>query len=149
MPRLLLQDGSRKKTLDPILTLRVSQDHQRGATTEEGAVSASSAITSLCFLNSQSADPIQEQHESSDDSDSDDDEDLNFRCRELVANEKQSDQDVTAPAREIAASMSLIGRLLGTCHLNGNTFLWDLGQRKSIRPLMTTNQGTGTFATSR
>lgn len=143
---LQTQDTRLKKTLDPILTLQVSQDDE--TTTSSEAVemgSRASAVTSLCFFNSTNSpqDVISGSVATDEDTDSDSDgDDLELQCGRLLRSEKRSDADVTAKAREVSACLSLNGRLLGTCHANGGSFLWDLSQRKMLQNI-TVNRGPG------
>lgn len=142
----------KKKTLDPILTLQVPQEDEttepssEESTTEEsspGRMSLSATVTSLCFFNSKSPRQLT-SNTSSESSDSSDDEDFQLQCAQLLKYEKSCDTDVTAKAREVSASLSLLetGRWLGTCHANGDNYLWDLGQRRILQEI-TVNRGPG------
>jgi len=164
--------SNQKKTLDPILALNVnvsSRDGNKSAPPscpeEEDSSSLPppaiswSTITSLCFLptaqkttttiaelvshaRAQNLDDDCDLERVENDEDEDEESDLRFRCHQLVRNEKTNDADPTAHAREVAASLSLKGYILGTCHADGENYLWDLGQRKIIGQIAT-NRGPG------
>lgn len=133
-------NDNQKKTVDPILTLQISQDELIDTPTESAAVSSRSieAVTSLCFVNSPKL------TFASDGGNSDSDDDVpTFECGNLLKSEKKCDSDATATARSVAATLGLAGRLLGTCQYNGDSFVWDLGQRKILQRIMTRHRGPG------
>ena len=161
--------SNHKKTLDPILALNVNVSSRDGeerappsCPEEEDSSSlppaiSRSTITSLCFLptaqkttttiaeqvsHARAQDLDDDSDLETDDEDEDEESDLQFRCHQLVRNEKTNDADPTARAREVAASLSLKGHILGTCHADGENYLWDLGQRKIIGQIAT-NRGPG------
>jgi WD40 repeat protein len=127
-----------KKTLDPILTLQVSLDDEAAAPSRDSMAPSISPVTSLCFLRTNH--DVTTTHD--DDSESDF-EDLELQCETLVRNEKYHDTDATSSAREAAARLSLAGRLVGTCQPNGNSLIWDLGQRKILQRVASRDRGPG------
>jgi WD40 repeat protein len=141
-------DKRPSRTLDPILTLQVAKD-QTGASVLGGGGSLAS-VSSLCFLSARN-DTAPSTVTASRDDNSDDDstcssdedsEELQLRCRRLVQNERSHDQDITARAREAAASVSLSGYRLISCHTNGDSYVWDLSRRKIVQEF-TQNRGPG------
>jgi WD40 repeat protein len=143
-------DKRPSRTLDPILTLQVAKDQTGPSALGDGGSLAS--VSSLCFLsarNGTSLAPsavVRDDDDSDDDSDSssddEDSEELQLRCRRLVQNERSHDQDITARAREAAASVSLSGYRLISCHTNGDSYVWDLARRKIVQEF-TPNRGPG------
>lgn len=115
----------RRPTLDPVATLQVPLD---AATKDKDERGSRLSVSSICFLPKNDLNSI-EASESDDDSSSD--EEVSFRCRDFVRNEKRHDGDI-AGARNAAASLYLSGTRLVSCHTNGDTFLWDLGQRRIV-----------------
>lgn len=107
-----------------------------------GRRSSSATVTSLCFFHSSSP-RHSTMNTSSDSSDGSDEEEFQLQCAQLLHDEKSSDIDVTAKARKMSASLSLLtGRWMGTCHANGENYLWDLGQRRILHDI-TVNRGPG------
>jgi WD40 repeat protein len=146
------EDGSKRpsRTLDPILTLQVAKDQTGPSALGDGGSLAS--VSSLCFLSARNGTASAPSAAANDDDNSDDDstsssddedsEELQFRCRSLVQNERSHDQDITARAREAAASVSLSGYRLISCHTNGDSYIWDLARRKIVQEF-TPNRGPG------
>jgi WD40 repeat protein len=151
-------DKRPSRTLDPILTLQVAKDQTGPSALGDGGSLAS--VSSLCFLSARNGTALapsaavvavaaarDDDDDNSDDdssSSSDDEysEELQFRCRRLVQNERSHDQDITARAREAAASVSLSGYKLISCHTNGDSYVWDLARRKIVQEF-TPNRGPG------
>ena len=119
-------DSRLRPTLDPIIKLQVPLE--TASRSQEEASGSRLSVSSVCFLSSTgicSSDSLSE-------SDSSDDEAVSFRCRDLVKEEKRRDDDITADARQSAASLSLSGMRLASCHSNGDTFVWDLRRRRIV-----------------
>ena len=104
-----------RRTLDPILSLRVSGEQK-------------SVISSLCFLATAP--------------DSDDDDFPPLRCQTLVSGERRHDQDLTSSSRQSYDALNLQSRRLVSCHANGDVLLWNLASRKPERAF-TPNRGPG------
>jgi WD40 repeat protein len=147
------EDDTRpSRTLDPILTLQVAKDQTGPSVLGDGGSLAS--VSSLCFLSARNGtasvpapsaaarDDDNSDDDSTSSSDDEDSEELQFRCRSLVQNERSHDQDITARAREAAASVSLSGYRLISCHTNGDSYIWDLARRKIVQEF-TPNRGPG------
>ena len=112
-----------RPTLDPVVTLQVPID--LSVPSKEKTPGSRFSVSSVCFL------PLSDSaHDSQ--TDSSDDEEMSFRCRDLVKQEKRHDRDTTAGARDAATSLSLSGTKLVSCHLNGDSFVWDLGRRRIV-----------------
>jgi WD40 repeat protein len=147
-------DKRPSRTLDPILTLQVAKDQTGPSALGDGGSLAS--VSSLCFLSTRNGtalapapsaaaaanDDDNSFGDSSSISDNEESEELQFRCRSLVQNERSHDQDITARAREAAASVSLSGYRLMSCHTNGDSYVWDLARRKIVQEF-TPNRGPG------
>jgi WD40 repeat protein len=153
---MMQEDDNRRpsRTLDPILTLQVAKDQTGPSVLGDGGSLAS--VSSLCFLSARSGnapapsaaaaanddDADNSDNDSTSSSDDEDSEELQLRCRSLVQNERSHDQDITARAREAAASVSLSGYRLISCHTNGDSYIWDLPRRKIVQEF-TPNRGPG------
>jgi WD40 repeat protein len=143
-------DKRPSRTLDPILTLQVAKDQTGPSALGDSGSLAS--VSSLCFLSARNGtarassaaarDVDDSDDESNSSSEDDDSEELQLRCRSLVQNERSHDQDITARAREAAASVSLSGYRLISCHTNGDSYVWDLARRKIVQEF-TPNRGPG------
>lgn len=127
-----------RPTLEPVLTLQVPLDAARKSTDKKGS---RLSVSSTCFLpnNSQNSMGACDL----DDCSSDEEEAVSFRCRYLVSKEKRHDGDITAGARNAAASLNLSGTRLVSCHTNGDAFIWDLGQRRIVREFADERRGQG------
>jgi WD40 repeat protein len=139
--------SSPSRTLDPVLALQVDKD-QAGLSVLGGGGSLAS-VSSLCFVDSPNhaaTPPLRTNDDSSDDDgesiDNDSTDTPEFRCRGLVQGERCHDQDATARAREAAASVSLAGYKLLSCHTNGDSYIWDLSQRRIVEDFAP-NRGPG------
>lgn len=134
------------RSLDPILNLQVTKNQAGPSVLGEGA--SLTSVSSLCFVathkhtTAPSTLDIDADGENDSSDDSDDDDELQFQCKSLVQSERRHDGDVTARAREAAASMSLAGYNLISCHINGDSCIWDLNQRRTVQEF-TPNRGPG------
>lgn len=133
--------------LDPILTLQVGS---RGdGPLALGSGSNLGSISSLCFVSSTNGVKDDNEHEDSESSDSGGDDDmlLPLRTRMLVQHDEartsRGTQNATSSATgEKAASMTLAGRYLANCQINGDCSLWDLGRRARVQAFAQ-NRGPG------
>lgn len=140
------EPSTKHPTLDPILTLHVPANLLSPAMTgdmKRNAQGNRSLVSSVCFLPTGSNTQGLQGDEGSEDSSSDDDEKVSFRCRELLRHEKQRDGDTTASARAKAASLSLAGARLASCHASGEAFVWDLGRQRIVTDFYSHRQGPG------
>ena len=127
--------------LDPILTLQFGGESS--LLSALGTPRSDASVTSVCFVGSSEQEVSQELSNQDSSDDSSDDEPLQLRSQQLVRQEARGVlPDATALARAAAASMSLSGRFLASCQTNGDSFLWDLGQRIRIHPFAP-NRGPG------
>jgi hypothetical protein len=119
---LALKDdnASTRREIDPIATIQVAGT---SPSLVYSNVSLVAKISSVCFLplTSHSIDSRE-----SGDSDSSDDDEWVLRCNALHANH-------SVPG--LPANMSLQGRLLVSCSVEGDTPMWDLGLLRRIRTL--------------
>lgn len=115
-------------TLDPLIKLQVPLETASLHSGDQASGSRQS-VSSVCFLPSNVSCSCQDSLR---ESDSSDDEAVSFRCRDLMKEEKRRDDDVTADARQSAASLTLSGMRLVSCHSNGDAFVWDLGRRRIV-----------------
>lgn len=146
-----------RRTLDPVVVLQTPFPDE-GKPSELGSGASRSNISSVCFLSrctSYSATDSEQDEgtgnrdggdsggsNNDSDSSSEDGDELEFRCRNLVQGEKQNDDDVTAQARATALALSLRKLLIGSCHANGDAYLWDLNERRILQPF-SINRGPG------
>lgn len=135
---------NQRPTLDPIVTLQVPLGSSKGAGSNDNTTGNRFSVSSVCFLpGGISSDNHDSQSDDSDDSISSSDEEPTFRCRDLVQQETRHEGDITADARSTAASLSLSGTRLVSCHSNGDAFVWDLGRRRIVSNLLRDNRGQG------
>ena len=146
------------RTLDPIVTLQIGKESQAPRELGSNREGSLSSVTSVCFLTATNQENVnvlpgkqEELSRRASDSDSsttsntkgDDDLIPAFRTRSLTRGEKNSDDDITAAARESAAALLLTGRLLATCHANGDAFIWDLSQQSNVHQWVPSNHRRG------
>lgn len=122
---MLTLDNAPRPTLDPVATLQVPL----GSANDKDEKGSRLSVASVCFLPSVGS---LNNYDMLASDDSDNDEEVSFRCRDLVSQEKRHDGDITAGARDAAASLSLSGTRLVSCHTNGEAFVWDLGKRRIV-----------------
>lgn len=127
--RSALRMSRGRPTLDPVISLQVPADKSGASQSEEGVPGSRSLVSSVCFIPPSN---VNSSHDWQSESESSQDESESFRCRHLVRQEKRYDGDVTASARDAAASLSLEATRLASCHANGDAFLWDLGRRRIV-----------------
>jgi WD40 repeat protein len=127
--------------LDPILSLTVPNDDKN----ESNNLQRKNAVSSICFLptTAKSYQGSLAIDEFSDDSsnDSDDSGDFQLRCRSLVQREPKRRDGLTS-ASQMAATLSLPGRHLASCGVDGTTTIWDLSSQRSIGSF-SANRGPG------
>jgi len=148
------------RTLDPIVTLQIAKESQVPRELGSNREGSLSSVTSVCFLHAPDHEygkvPGKQEEEnedgelcsgsSSSTTSSTEDDDVRipaFRTRSLTLGEKNKDEDITAAARQSAATLMLTGRLLATCHANGDALIWDLSQQKIIHRWLPSNHRRG------
>jgi WD40 repeat protein len=160
------------RLMDPLLVLQapgaLEGEKSRVGREEEGGGAALRGnlenVVSLCFLTTNQTgegekirgmDRVNKERRKINDSNNYDDQDessssneddelIELRCQRLVQTPGTSEgKTVRSQASDVAAALSLSGRLLGTCHASGDTLLWDLGLRRVVSEQLTPNRGAG------